>query len=254
MRLMVLGCSGSVGGPDAACSGYLLSADDHRPLLMDCGPGVLGELQKHVDPNSVDVMLSHLHADHCMDLPAMLVWRRYAPTPATDRAALYGPPGTALRIGAGSSEIPGEIDDISDTFDVHEWADGRDYSINGFDIRSTRVNHPPETFGLRITGPGGQVLAFSGDSGVCDELIEVAADADIFLCEASWTHSPDRPPNLHLSGLEAGEAATKAGVRLLALTHIAPWASAEDILSEARSAFTGPIEIVQPGQVFDIGR
>ncbi|MFW0796487.1 cyclic nucleotide-degrading phosphodiesterase [Gordonia sp. CPCC 205515] len=253
MRLTVLGCSGSVGGPGAACSGYLLEVDGEQPVLMDCGPGVFGELQRRADPIDVDVILSHLHADHCLDLPAMLVWRRYAPTPATSRARLYGPRDVDLRLGAASSEVPGEVDDISDTFHVTEWQHGVPVELDGLTITPIEVNHPPDTFGLRIAGPHGQVIAYSGDTGMCDEVVDVAAGADIFLCEASWTHAPDdRPPNLHLSGYEAGQIATKAGVRALALTHVAPWSDPEAILAEARSTFSGPVDLVRQGQVFDL--
>lgn len=253
MRLTVLGCSGSVGGPGAACSGYLLTVPDHRPVLVDCGPGVLGELQRVADPSDVDVVLSHLHADHCLDLPAMLVWRRYAPTPATELASLYGPAGTALRIGAASSEFAGQIDDIGDTFDTHEWIDDMEITLGGIVIDPIRVDHPPATFGLRFTGPQGQVVAYSGDTGPCDAVVDVAADADIFLCEASWTHAPsERPPHLHMSGIEAGEVATKANAKSLAITHVAPWSDAEAILAEARTTFSGPVGLVRQGQVFDL--
>lgn len=252
MRLSVLGCAGSVGGPGVPCSGYLLSTDGHQPILIDCGPGVFGELQRIIDPDEVDVMLSHLHADHCLDLPAMLVWRRYAPPPAVGRAHLYGPPGTALRIGAASSEIPGEVDDITDTFEVIEWRDDETRSIRGFEVTPRRVNHPPETYGLRIVGPAGQVLVYSGDTAVCEEVVDLARDAEVFLCEATWTHDPERPPNLHLSGYEAGEIATKAGVRSLLLTHVAPWTDAQAVLDEARSTYSGPVDLARPGQVFDL--
>ncbi|NMO04304.1 MBL fold metallo-hydrolase [Gordonia sp. TBRC 11910] len=253
MRLTVLGCSGSVGGPSVACSGYLLTVPDQQPVLLDCGPGVFGELQKYVDPNDVAVALSHLHADHCMDLPAMLVWRRYAPTPAVGRAPMWGPPGAAQRIGAGSSEYAGDIDDISDTFDSQDWVEGKPVELGGMTLVPTKMDHPPETYGVRVTGPEGQTLVYSGDTGACDQLIEMASDADVFLCEASWTHAPDeRPPHLHLSGIEAGEAAAKARVKHLALTHIPPWTSTDDIVAEARSVYSGPITVVAPGQIIDV--
>lgn len=227
--------------------------EGQSPILIDCGPGVLGELQRVVDPNDVEVVLSHLHADHCLDLPAMLVWRRYAPHPATKRARLYGPAGTAVRIGAASSEIPDELDDITDTFEVHEWQDGVEVMCRGMSILPKKVNHPPDTYGLRITGPQGQVLAFSGDTGMCDDVVDLAAGADIFLCEASWTHAPDdHPPNLHLSGHEAGQIASKAGVQALALTHVAPWTDADEVLAEARATYSGPVTLVRQGQVFDL--
>ncbi len=242
-----------MGGPSVACSGYLLTVDGSQPLLIDCGPGVFGELQKYANPNDVAVALSHLHADHCLDLPAMLVWRRYAPTPAIGRAPLWGPPGTSTRIGAGSSEFAGDIDDISDTFDAFEWVEGEAVQLGGMTLVPTRMDHPPATFGLRITGPQGQTLVYSGDTGPCDQLVEMASAADVFLCEASWTHAPDeRPPHLHLSGIEAGEAATAAGVKHLALTHIPPWTSTDDIVAEARSRYSGPITVVAPGQIIDV--
>ncbi|GAA3030961.1 MBL fold metallo-hydrolase [Gordonia defluvii] len=253
MHLTVLGCSGSVNGPGAACSGYLVSAPGELPVLIDCGPGVFGELQAVADPNDVAVVLSHLHADHCMDLPAMLVWRRWAPVPAVGRVPLWGPSGTASRIGAGSSEFAGEIDDISDTFAVSEWTDGQTEVLRGLRFDARKMDHPPETYGLRITGPDGEVLAYSGDTAACDQLVELARGADVFLCEASWTHDPaNRPPHLHMSGLEAGEAAAAAGVGVLAITHIPPWTSTADVLAEARSAFSGHIELVQQGQELDV--
>ncbi|GAA11159.1 MBL fold metallo-hydrolase, partial [Gordonia alkanivorans] len=83
--------------------------------------------------------------------------------------------------------------------------------------------------------------------------IDLAADADLFLCEASWTHAPsERPPDLHMSGIEAGEAATKANVRALAITHVAPWTDSAEILAEARSTFSGPVDLVRQGQVIDL--
>jgi ribonuclease BN (tRNA processing enzyme) len=167
---------------------------------------------------------------------------------------LIGPPGTAARIGAASSEYPGKIDDITDTFDVSTWADHDEIELGGMRILARKVNHPPSTFGLRITGPDGGVLAYSGDTGVCDEVVELAEGADVFLCEASWTHDPEnRPPNLHLSGREAGEAAAKAGAKSLALTHLPPWTWPDDMLAEAREVYDGPIRVVRRGEQIDIG-
>ena len=83
--------------------------------------------------------------------------------------------------------------------------------------------------------------------------LQLARDADVFLCEASWTHSPDRPPKLHLSGTEAGRAAAMAGVRELLLTHIPPWTSREDVISEAKAEFDGPVHAVVCDESFEVG-
>ena len=72
MRLTVVGCSGSVPGPDSAASSYLVEQDGFR-LLLDLGSGAFGALQRHLDPAEVDaVVLSHLHPDHCFDLAPMI--------------------------------------------------------------------------------------------------------------------------------------------------------------------------------------
>ena len=116
-----------------------------------------------------------------------------------------------------------------------------------------RVAHPPESYGLRIEDTSGAVLAYSGDTGICDAVVELARDADVFLCEASWTHMPGhRPPDLHLSGTEAGQIAARAGVKELLLTHIPPWTSREDVIAEAKSAFDGPVRAVVAGETIEL--
>jgi ribonuclease BN (tRNA processing enzyme) len=252
VRITVLGCSGSVVGPDSPASGYLLNAAGTPPLVVDFGPGVLGALQRHADPNSVHVLLSHLHADHCLDLPGLFVWRRYHPSPAQGRAMMYGPTKTWARLGAASSPEGGEIDDFTDIFEIRNWVDNQVERIGSLTVEPRLVCHPTESYGLRITEPSGAVLAYSGDTGSCDAAVELARGADVFLCEASWTHSPDRPPKLHLSGTEAGQIAARAGVAELLLTHIPPWTSREDVISEAKAEFGGPVHAVVCGETFNV--
>ena len=65
---------------------------------------------------------------------------------------------------------------------------------------------------------------------------------------------PSRPPELHLSGTEAGQAAAQAGVAELLLTHIPPWTSREDVISEAKAEFDGPVHAVVCGESFPVTR
>jgi ribonuclease BN (tRNA processing enzyme) len=252
VRITVLGCSGSVCGPDSPASGYLVTALNTPPLVIDCGPGVLGALQRYTDPGSVQVLLSHLHADHCLDLPGLCVWRRYHPSRPAGKALLYGPSDTWSRLGAASSPYGGEIDDCSDIFDIHRWVDGEPVTLGALKVVPRVVTHPTESYCLRITDSSGASLVYSGDTGMCDALLEQARGADVFLCEASWTHSEKRPRNLHLSGTEAGRVAKQAGVRELLLTHIPPWTSREDVISEAKAEFNGPVHAVVSGETVDI--
>ncbi|WP_094980654.1 cyclic nucleotide-degrading phosphodiesterase [Rhodococcus pyridinivorans] len=253
MRMTVLGCSGSVAGPDSAASGYLLTAPDTPPLVIDFGPGVLGALQRHADPGEVSILLSHLHADHCLDLPGLLVWRRYSPSPPQGRVLTYGPAGTAHRIGVASAEIPGEVDDVSDTLDVRMLGDGEQIRFGSLTICPGRVHHPPEAYGFRVTSDSGRTLVYTGDTGMCDSVVELARGAHVLLAEASWTHAPgERPEGVHLSGAEAGRVAALAGVGELLLTHIPPWTSREDVIAEAKAEYSGPVHAVTAGDVYRI--
>ena len=105
MKLTVLGCSGSMPGPDSPASGYLLEADGYR-LVLDLGHGAFGALQRYVDPADVDaIVISHLHADHCIDLTAYIVALRYGGDGyrckgPDGRVPLIGPAGTRDRLEA----------------------------------------------------------------------------------------------------------------------------------------------------------
>ena len=79
MRITVLGKSPSWQDADGACSGYLIEEDGFH-LLLDCGNGVFSKLRRFVDYVDVDaVVISHLHADHFLDLVPFSYALTYAP-------------------------------------------------------------------------------------------------------------------------------------------------------------------------------
>ena len=90
------------------------------------------------------------------------------------------------------------------------------------------------------------------DTGPCAGLYDVARDADLFLAEASFHTRVENPPNLHLTGVDCGEAATRARARRLMLTHVPPWHDRQEALAEARSAYDGPVELARSGDVHDL--
>ena len=68
-----------MAGRDGACSGYLVE-EDGICLLVDCGNGVFGKLRRYRDYGAVDaVVISHLHADHFLDLVPYSYALTYAP-------------------------------------------------------------------------------------------------------------------------------------------------------------------------------
>jgi ribonuclease BN (tRNA processing enzyme) len=237
VELTVLGCAGTFPGPTSPCSGYLVEQDGFR-LVVDLGAGALGALQRHIGLLDVDaVYISHLHADHCIDLVAYSYARRYHPDGVPPRLPVYGPKGTGERICSSFEHRPS--DDLLDVFDFREVPPG-EQSIGPFQVRTVRSNHPVECHAMRISA-GGRSLTYSGDTGSCRELVDLARGTDLFLCEASWVHSEDNPPGVHLSGREAGEHAQQAGVGRLVVTHLVAWADADAVVAEARAAFAGDV-------------
>ncbi|WP_394613421.1 MBL fold metallo-hydrolase [Lentzea sp. JNUCC 0626] len=252
MLLTVLGCSGSIPGPGAAASGYLLEAEGFT-LALEFGNGVLSRFQEERPLFSMDALvLSHLHPDHCVDVSSLYVARKYHPVPPASALPVYAPAEAPSRFVAAYAPNAAERSslDFSDVFDFHGL--GSRVEIGPFTVDSAVVAHPCEAYGFRISH-GGVTLAYTGDSGPCAALDVLAASADVLLSEASWTHAPDRQPDLHLSGREAGELAERAGVGRLLITHVPPWTSREDVLEEARSAFGGPSELVVQGGRYEVG-
>ncbi|NGO70891.1 MBL fold metallo-hydrolase [Streptomyces boncukensis] len=253
MKLTVVGCSGSFPSTESACSSYLVEADGYR-LLLDMGNGALGELQRHCGLYDLDaIALSHLHADHCIDMCGYFVARYYrfeggrcAPLP------VYGPEGTEERLTTAYADTPTEKS-MSEVFEFRTLAPRAEAELGPFRVRAERVDHPVEAYAFRVEHrETGRTLVYSGDTGPCANLDAVAEGADLFLCEASFTYGKEQIPGLHLNGREAGECAQRAGAGRLVLTHVPPWTDPQINLRDAKSVFDGPVDMARPGAVHEI--
>jgi ribonuclease BN (tRNA processing enzyme) len=252
MRLTIVGCSGSFPGPESPASCYLVEAPyDGRTfrLLLDLGSGSLGALQRHADLDEIDaVALSHLHPDHCMDLCGYYVVRKYHPTGARPRLAVYGPEGTSERM-ARAYDLPRD-QGMDEQFAFATYPE-TSFEVGPFTLDVMRVDHPVPAYAIRVTHDG-RSLVYSGDTGQCTALDEIAKGCDVFLCEASFMEGAVNPPGLHLTGREAAETAERAGVGRLLLTHVPPWHQPDAVLTDAVPHFDGPVSLVSSGSSYDI--
>lgn len=247
MRLTVIGCSGSFPGPESPASCYLIEHAGFR-LVLDLGNGALGELQAHIDLDDIDaVVLTHLHADHCLDLCGLYVARRYDPRGVRTGLPVWGPAGTSSRL-ARAYDLP-EEPGMSAQFDFRQLVPG-EMRVGPFVVRADRVNHPVEAYGLRVEA-GGHAIAYSGDTAESPALIELARDADVALFEASCLEA-NPAPGVHLTARQAAEHASAAGARLLLLTHLVPWNDPAETLAQARPAFGGELMLASRGLVVDV--
>jgi ribonuclease BN (tRNA processing enzyme) len=246
MRLTVLGCSGSAPGPASPASCYLVEHDGFR-VLLDLGNGAFGSLLALADPAAVDaVYLSHLHADHCLDVAPFIVWHRYSGQSDRRPVPLYAPVGADRRLSVAYDPDDGSIADV---FDVTPIGPG-DWALGPFAVSTARTAHPVECHAVRLTA-GGRSLVYTGDTGPSDAVVTLARGADVLLAEAAFPDGPDLPGGLHLSGRQAGEHAAAAGVGRLLVTHVPAWVDAQAQLDGARRVFPAS-DLARHGAVYDI--
>jgi ribonuclease BN (tRNA processing enzyme) len=256
LRVTVVGCSGSVPGPESAASCYLVTAHDADrtwQLLLDLGNGALGALQRHLDPLALDaIALSHLHADHCFDLSGLAVWRSYHPegTPSTV-LPVHGPPGTEQRL-ARAVAVDGPTP-LAGRFAFADLQDRASFTVGPMTVTPFGVRHPVPAFGFRVEA-GGAVLAYTGDTDSCPALRPLMAGADLVLADSAFVDGrDDASPGVHLSGSRAARAAVDAGgVRRLVLTHLPPWNDPEVCRAQAEAHWPGRVELAAPGQVYEL--
>ncbi|RFU20942.1 MBL fold metallo-hydrolase [Geodermatophilus marinus] len=246
MRLTVVGCCGSGPGPASPASCYLVEHDGFR-VLLDLGNGAFGTLQALADPATIDALyLSHLHADHCLDVAPFIVWHRYSGRSRGRPVPLYAPAGADRRLAAA---YYGDTAPLEDVFDF-TLLTGAPFDLGPFRVQTVRTAHPVECHAVRLTA-GGRSLVYTGDTGASADVVGLARGADVLLAEAAHPDVPGLPPGLHLTGREAGEHAAAAGADRLLLTHVPAWVDAGAQLSDARAVFPSA-ELVAPGATYDV--
>jgi ribonuclease BN (tRNA processing enzyme) len=218
VKLEVIGSSPAWPNPGGACSGYLV---DGR-LLLDCGPGVLAKLREREPwpgswPSVEAIAITHLHLDHWGDLIPW-VWGTLVGPGHGTRPALWLPPGSreALRPVLA---LLGSEDMFEQAFEVAEYEAGLPFDAAGLSVRALSVCHYDiDAYGFRVEGD--RILAYSGDTGPCPALVELARDADLFVCEATLERGTDEGAlRGHLSVSEAVVALEQSAAKRLLLTH-----------------------------------
>lgn len=253
IKLTVIGCAGSFPGPDSPASCYLVEAPHQGRtfrLLLDLGSGALGDLQRVCDLRDVDaVALSHLHADHCFDMSGLYVFSKYHPEGAMAQIPVHAPPGTADHLARAYGIV--EPVGMTEQFAFCDWRDGETVQVGPFEVTAARVDHPGHAYGLRVATDAGSI-AYSGDTGPTETLVTLASGADLFLCEASFLERCTNPPHLHLTGAEAGDFATRAGVGRLLVTHIPAWTDRDQVESDVTTTWDGPYDLVTAGSTYEL--
>ncbi|GGW73179.1 MBL fold metallo-hydrolase [Streptomyces lucensis JCM 4490] len=246
LTLTVLGTASPHPGPGRPCSGYLLSGGGAE-VWVDAGPGTFAALQQHTDPARLTaIWISHLHADHSADLLSAAYAFAFGGMMPAAPVPVYAPRDCARRL-AGFFGRPdtGFLETVFDFRDLHDGHDVRHWNLR---LTARAVAHGTEAYGLRAECQG-SVLAYSGDSGPCAALTELAALADLFLCEADVDAHRDgeHPGPVHLTPEDAGRIARDARVRELLVTHVGPGLTRESATARAAAVAGRPTGTAREG-------
>ncbi|MFF9409645.1 MBL fold metallo-hydrolase [Streptomyces anandii] len=244
LSLTVLGTASPHPGPDRPCSGYLLRGGGAE-VWVDAGPGTFAELQRHTDPARLTaIWISHVHADHTADLLAAVHAFAFGGMTPPAPVPVYAPADLPRRL-AGFFGRPdaGFLSGILDFRPLHDGHEARHWNLR---LSARAVLHDIEAYGLRAECQG-SVLAYSGDSGPCDALAELARRADVFLCEADLGTRREGERQVHLTPEDA--AACGKGARELLLTHIGPALTRESAAERAAAVFGDRVAAAREGDV-----
>jgi ribonuclease BN (tRNA processing enzyme) len=264
MRLTVLGKSPSWEDVGGACSGYLVE-EGETAVLIDCGNGVFSKLRRFRDYTEVDaVLISHLHADHFLDLVPYAYALTYAPRqqpvpverwPGTDdpaRPRLYAP-SPAREVFRRVVGAWGNEDLIENAFVLEEYDESTRVEVGPIRVGFHEVPHWMRTYAMCLSSTnGGGRITYGADSRPTRELTDFAANCELLIIEATLPRPERTGERGHLTPGEAGEHGRAADVKRLVLTHISDELDEGWARSEAAATFGGPVEVAREGAVYEV--
>jgi ribonuclease BN (tRNA processing enzyme) len=205
--------------------------------LIDIGEGALFRLSEAGKSYREigRIFISHTHPDHIGALVPLLLALNYTPGFKRKKPLfIYGPEdvGKYLRMnqdfaGYLKCEFPLEFIVCSNMTEM---------KIGDCLLETKEMEHFGPTLGFRWH-IGDKVVAYGADGALSDSLIELSRNADLLILESSYPQ--DKPNPGHLTTMEAGEVAVKAGAKRLMLTHFYPEVAGmneEEIKTQARSS------------------
>ncbi len=242
-KVIVLGSSNAVAKQDQQNT-HLLFRSKARTILVDCGDHPVASLAAAgVGLEEVsDLVLTHFHADHVGSLPLLIMdmWLEKRTTPLT----IYG--------------LEVTLNKASKLLELFDWQNWQglfpvEFKIipegglqtflvdQDLSLSAMPVLHLIPTIGLRAEFNSGQVVSYSCDTEPCPAVEVLAQGADIHFQEAAGQSKG------HTSAAQAGEIATRCGVKKLVLIHYESRNGQDNLLSEARSSFKGEVALAYDG-------
>jgi len=239
VKLTVLGSGTGWPRLDRNAPGYLVKSDIN--LLLDMGPCVIKQLLKiGVTLENIDaIFISHFHPDHVTDLIPFLFATRYEMGyKRRDSVKIYACEGFNKFLSLLNQAFDGTIEPAEGVIEIVELPRIKKYvfSLGDFEAITTPVKHREESLAIRLEKEG-KAVVYSGDTGYCEEIVELAEEADLLIIECS--NSIQGEPSHHLAPEEVALIAKRAKVKTLLISHFYPHSEGIGVLERIKKEFGG---------------
>ena len=244
MEMILLGSGTGIPINYRASPSLALINLDAGPILFDMGPGTMRQLiRAGINHEKIKrIFITHFHPDHTADLiHLMFATRNPSILKRRKPFVITGPRGTKdfiQRLQEAYDDwisLPPEIMSIEE-LDIGIKVE-KDYHSFGITVMPTK--HTPGSIAYRVDDTSGKSLVYSGDTGFCNEIVDLAKGADLLILECSF---PDgQEVEGHLTPSQAGRIASLAGAKRLLLTHFYPECLATDIAGQCRKSYEGEL-------------
>jgi ribonuclease BN (tRNA processing enzyme) len=249
MRVTVLGGCGAWPEAGRAAAGFLVEQDGFM-VALDLGYATLPNLLRIIPPDRLDaVLITHEHPDHCADLhPLHRAWRMRVDSLPPLR--VFCPDGVLARIeGLEGGE---DVAELRATLDVRPLAAGATFDLGPWRVTSRFLPHWVPNAGLRLDADEVSI-AYTGDTGPSEEIVELAAGTSLFIADATWPdQAPAHIPRYNLTAAEAGRYAARAGAERLLLTHFWPGADRARSAAAARAHYDRDVMVADEGVTISV--
>ena len=243
MEIIILGSGTTIPLAERACPSLAIFIENQF-LLMDIGPGTVRQLAiaglKHEDIDYI--CISHFHPDHTADIIHFIFATRHPPILKKRKLfTIIGPKGFNQFLTLLKKPYGRWLDLPSGLMKIEELNTGEKdkKEFDKFKIISAPLNHTPHSIGLRIEDNSGRTIVYSGDTGYCEEIVDLARGAGLLILESSFPDGQEIQG--HLTPSQAGDIATRSGVKRLLLTHFYPECLKTDIEKQCRKTYHGDL-------------
>ncbi len=228
---------------------------DESAVVIDCpGSAVLKLLRAGIDPIRIDaVVITHTHPDHVYGLPSLVhnLWLLGRTTPLP----FFAPEAEIERVRRLLAVF--DLDRRSGFFDLRPLVVGEAapfWEQAGHRLHALQVDHGPPTCAIRWDLPAGARVVYSSDTRPFEPLAEFGRGAALFVHEATFADAEaDRARRTgHSTPGQAGHLATLASAQRLLLVHLTIDADPARWMDEARTTFSGPIDVPDDGATYSV--